>query len=156
MARKEIKHNNTELKSVMNGYANYNDLTEEARILLKEAISSSVPVTSQKSISTKDIFFLIRTLDEISTENVSFWMNLRKSKSRNGKPLSSSSIKIYKRAVVEAAVSILSAHQSGVDVINWKVQDNHYLNEEQATRLTNMKNNKRSIEEMLSFLQSII
>lgn len=156
MARKEIKHSNTELKSILTGYNNYNDLTDPARILLKESIRSSVPESSKKGISVRDVFFLIRTLDVISTETVSFWLNMRKSKERNGKPLSSSSIKIYKRAVVKAAESILEAHASGVDVVNWKVQDNHYMNEEQAFRLTNMKNNKRSIEEMISYLQSII
>lgn len=151
MARKEIKHDNSELVLLLDGTRNYAYLTDDGRNILKSVIDSEMRSTRRK-YSIRDIFYLIRSMNEISLAAVRHYLDLRTVNKRT-RPLSYESIKVYKRVCVAVSKAMLNAHQNSVQLL--VPDDSQYLSTQQTAELRQMIKSKKPLDAMIEYLTGL-
>lgn len=151
MARKEIKHDNSELVLLFDGTRNYAYLTDDGRNILKSVIDSEMRSTRRK-YSIRDIFYLIRSMNEISLAVVRHYLDLRTVNKRT-RPLSDESIKVYKRVCVAVSKAMLNARQNSVQLL--VPDDSQYLSTQQTAELRQMIKSKKPLDAMIEYLKGL-
>ncbi|ELI8019572.1 hypothetical protein RSF09_000521 [Yersinia enterocolitica] len=151
MGRKEIKHDNSELVLLFDGIRNYAYLTDDGRNILKSVIDGEMK-SSRRKYAIRDIFYLIRSMNEISLAAVRHYLDLRTVNKRT-RPLSDESIKVYKRVCVAVSKAMLNAHQNSVQLL--VPDDSQYLSTQQTAELRQMIKSKKPLDAMIEYLKGL-
>lgn len=157
MARPPKNHSNQEVKELLKTYSLYKELrTQEAKDILKKAITSSLPESMRKGLSVNDIFYILRTLDEINTETVGNIMNHRGMVlKKRTKPYSLSMIDYYRNAATKASKDLYQAYQKDPSILPELTGLNRSLSDSESRIVRSMITKRKSINDILRYLNNL-
>lgn len=155
MAGKKKVFDNTELKSILEGYSYLNQFTPEGIQILQEAIDEEfVGTTSKFGGKRKEVLNLVLTLSNIDYTTVDNKMNIKR-KLKGEPTIKKSMLYNYRNIAIRASKKLLEAYNHGVVIIHQLKGKSRTLSRQEKVKLRNMINNNATLDTIQAFINGL-
>jgi len=159
MAKKEVCHDNTQIKEELKSIPKYSSLSSEAKKVLYDTINNC-PSLGKYKLPVEDIFYIVRNANELSKAQVEYHLTIYRSDKSKKFPNSVSSIEKYKRACTAVVVALEAFTDDGGILCGTKAAIKKVLppkpmTDDQYAAIQSMIDTRATIDDFTAFFKSI-